>query len=270
MVTEYFPNGTLEKSPFRYKDQPILALRAFRSLVETVANSLHKDGIVHRDIKPANVFIGDDGSLIPGDFGIAYVPGLAERVTLTHERVGPWDYMPQWADSGDRLDEVEPNFDVYMLGKLLWCMVAGRLRLPREYHRRPGFDLTTIFPDNRNMSLINSILDRCLVDDPQRCLPSAADLLEVIDEKLMMIEMGVPQLDQNGQIVLPCRVCGKGYYKDQTSTGHVSMAASNELGVRIREIRLRVFTCTVCAHAAFFAPGYPEEASKRGWTPWGA
>ena len=42
--------------------------------------------------------------------------------------------MPQWGDTGDGLDDVKPCFDIYMLGKLLWCMVFGRLRLPREYH----------------------------------------------------------------------------------------------------------------------------------------
>jgi serine/threonine protein kinase len=56
IVTEFFPEGTLEHSPFRYKGKPALALKAFRSLVKTVA-LLHKDDFVHRDIKPANVFI---------------------------------------------------------------------------------------------------------------------------------------------------------------------------------------------------------------------
>jgi|GEM_PF-5568799 len=41
IVTEYFPERTLEDSPFRYKGKPALALKAFRSLVQTVA-LLHK------------------------------------------------------------------------------------------------------------------------------------------------------------------------------------------------------------------------------------
>ncbi len=31
-------------------------------------------------------------------------------------------YMPPWADIGGRLEKIDSNFDVYMLGKLLWCM----------------------------------------------------------------------------------------------------------------------------------------------------
>jgi serine/threonine protein kinase len=109
MVTEYFPGKTLAESPLRYKGEPVLALRAFRTLVETVATSLHKDKIVHRDIKPANVFIGADGSLIPGDFGIVYLPDDTTRLTVTQERVGPRDYMPQWADLGARLEDIQPQ-----------------------------------------------------------------------------------------------------------------------------------------------------------------
>ena len=129
IVTEFMPDGTIEKHPTTYKGNLLGALKAFRSLVETTA-SLHKGNYVHRDIKPANVFIQGNG-LILGDLGIVFVPGQPDRLTVTDERVGPRDYMPQWADLGQRLENVHTNFDVYMLGKLLWCMVTGRLKLPR-------------------------------------------------------------------------------------------------------------------------------------------
>jgi serine/threonine protein kinase len=268
MVTEYFPGGTLAKSPLRYKGEPILALKAFRTLVETVATSIHKYGDVHRDIKPANVFIGTDGTLIPGDFGIVYSAGQEARPTITDERVGPWQYMPQWADLGERLEKVEPCFDVYMLGKLLWCMIAGRLRLPREYHRRPGFDLAALFANNKYMHLINSILDKCLVEEPGLCLASAHELLEVVDESLSRIGEGVPLLNESGQLILPCRVCGKGFYQDLTPRGTVRLQAFDGQNRATSETLLRLLVCNVCTHREFFAPGYPDEAATGGWTPW--
>ncbi len=100
IVTEYLPGGTLEDNLLRYAGRPLLSLTAFRSLVETVAG-LHTDSIFHRDIKPANVFIRDDGSLVLGDFGIAFLPNLPERLTFTNESVGPRDYMPPWAETED-------------------------------------------------------------------------------------------------------------------------------------------------------------------------
>ena len=120
----------------------------------TVA-SLHQGGIVHRDIKPANVFFAKHDELILGDFGIVFLPDHAERVTVTDEKVGPRDYMPQWGDLGARLEDVHTNFHVYMLGKLLWCMVAGRLKLPREYHKRRGFNLAEMFPNDPAMKIIS-------------------------------------------------------------------------------------------------------------------
>jgi len=260
MVTEYFPGGTLEKHSLRYKGQVVLALTAFRSLVETVA-SLHKDKIVHRDIKPANVFVNADDILIPGDFGIAYLPDQAHRMTQQHERVGPWEYMPQWADVGERLEKVEPNFDVYMLGKLLWCMISGRSRLPREWHRRPEYDLGKVSPDNEHIPLINLILDKCLVDDPDRCLPSAQELLEVVNETLAILNRNMPLLIQEGKLNLQCRLCGRGSYQARTETLQVRNSSGHDT-------LLKIYICNVCTHFVFFAPGNPQEAAKRNWTPW--
>jgi serine/threonine protein kinase len=268
MVTEYFPYGSLDKSPLRYQGQSISALRAFRTLVETVATALHNDGIVHRDIKPANVFIGADGTLVPGDFGIVFVPDSGTRVTLTRERVGPWEYMPQWADLGERHDNVKPSVDVYMLGKLLWCMVAGRLRLPREYHRRADFDLEKMFPDNKYVARINSILDKCLVENADQCLASAKQLLELVDLNLALIEQGTPLVDSTGQVLLPCRVCGKGFYQERHSEIRFAQVYNEQGRPLDNTLNVRVFVCNTCAHYAFFAPGFPAEAAAKNWTPW--
>jgi serine/threonine protein kinase len=184
MVTELMSGGTIEKHPD--------TLKAFRSLVETVA-TLHKEGKVHRDIKPANVFIREGGHLVLGDFGIVYLPDQRERLTCTNERVGSRTYMPTWANLGDRFEQVEPNFDVYMLGKLLWCMIAGRLILPLWYHRRSQFNLATKFPNNDHMHAVNFILDKCIVEFPEACLASAQKLLEVVDETRATLERGVSE-----------------------------------------------------------------------------
>jgi serine/threonine protein kinase len=238
------------------------ALTAFRSLVETVAH-LHRTGIVHRDIKPANIFLKGQ-KLIPGDFGIAYTGNNTFRLTLTHERVGPWDYMPQWADTGERFDDVKPCFDVYMLGKLLWCMVSGRLRLPREYHRRPEFDLSRQFPGLRQMDSVNLILDKCLVEHANECIPSAVELLKLIDETTNMALSNL-RVDGKGAVEMPCLVCGHGSYVEETVAGRVNLPRFNNNNVAGQPIFVRSFSCNVCTHRAFFAPGFPNEAVKPKW-----
>lgn len=253
IVTEYLPGGTLGDHPLAYKGNVPLALKALRSLAETVA-SLHKEGIVHRDIKPANVFIGTDGQLILGDFGIVYLPDLPDRLTRPDESVGPHEYMPPWGDLGERLERVQPNFDVYMLGKVLWCMVSGRLRLPREWFRRPEYDLVRTNPADPHMHMVNIILDKCVVEDPEKCLSSAADLLLVLNECLRVIDGGGQLLTPD--VPRPCGICGKGLYKsegpDGRQTGTQLLDANR---VHVGTFYFRPFVCDYCKHIEFFKVG---------------
>jgi serine/threonine protein kinase len=265
IVTEFMSHGTFFDNPTKYRGDVYRALKTFRCLVETVA-ALHKDNLVHRDIKPANVFLGADDTLILGDFGLIFVPDQPERPTMTHERVGPRDYMPQWADLGGRLEHVQTNFDVYMLGKLLWCMVTGRLKLPREYHKRPAYDVTAIFPNDRNMRKVNEIIEKCVVEEPEHCLKSAQELLVMVDDALVSIERGIPMLDGKGKLVLPCRVCGKGFYREHNS---VQLKANDSQNRGAPPIPIRMFVCSICTHYEFFAPGFPEEAAAKNWKTWG-
>jgi serine/threonine protein kinase len=264
IVTELMSAGTLFDHPTMYKGDVCRSLRTFRSLVEAVAG-LHKENLVHRDIKPANVFLGADDTLVLGDFGLIFVPDQPERPTMTDERVGPRDYMPQWADLGGRLENVQTNFDVYMLGKLLWCMVTGRLKLPREYHKRPAYDVTALFPNDQNMRKVNEIIEKCVVEEPEHCLKSAQELLVLIDDALVSMQKGTPMLDGKGKLVLPCRVCGRGFYQEHRSVQfHVNDQASRLM----TPISIRMFVCNVCTHYELFAPGFPEEAAKKNWKPW--
>lgn len=261
IITEFFPTGTLELNIQRFKGNSIAALSSFRSLVETVWE-LHKDGLVHRDIKPANVFVTNDGNLILGDFGIAFLPSLPERLTFTNESVGPRDYMPPWAETEERLGEVTPQFDVYMLGKLLWCMVAGRLKLPREWHRRPDFDLSLKFRNDPHALVINKILDKCIQDERSKVLPTALELLQIVDGHLGVMRRGGQVLTDD--VPRPCRVCGTGFYElgknssAQTVALHAGSATIpgnydqswRQSGV----LYANTYVCSYCGNIQLFKP----------------
>jgi len=227
----------------------VRALKAFRSVVATVA-LLHREKKVHRDIKPANVFIAEDDRLVLGDLGIVYMPDQRERLTVTNEKVGPRDYMPQWGDLGERLENVHPNFDVYMLGKLLWCMTAGRLKLPREYFKRDPFNLTIIFPGNPDMYAINGILEKCVVEEPAQCLDSAKELLDLVDENLAMIERDGQLLTDD--VPRPCRVCGRGRYRKVGLDANVVGEPVVRMDMAGKPLGVSMFVCDVCSHADFF------------------
>lgn len=253
IVTEYFSRGTVEDNISLYKGNPALALKAFLSLLDTVA-VLHDESIVHRDIKPANVFVRQDDQLVLGDFGIVFLPDQPNRLTRTNESVGPHDYMPPWADAGGRLGDVHPNFDAYMLGKLLWCMVSGRLLLQREWFKDPENDVSAMFRDDPHAYMINIILEKFVVDRPQSC-GSVRDMRAMVIAFLSVIERG-GQLLKPG-IPRPCHVCGIGNYEPELF-GESDAA----LGLRLWKVPggandikvkgVRLFACSNCGHIEFF------------------
>ena len=250
IVTEYMPDGALDKNPTTYQGDALGALMAFRSIVKTVAG-LHKDNYVHRDIKPANVFIAGYERLVLGDFGIVFIPDQqGQRLTLTNERVGPRDYMPQWGDVGERLENVHTNFDVYMLGKLLWCMVTGRLKLPREYHDKPAYDVKTQFSNDPKIDAVSTIIKKCVVEEPDQCLASAVELLAVVDEQIEILGQGDQAL-ANGE---PghCLVCGKGQYRKAELEAGVVGKSVVSLSMAGQPIEVSMFTCDFCHHVQFF------------------
>lgn len=262
IVTEFFAGGTLKNHPLKFRGKAFLALKAFCSLLPGVA-SLHKMGSVHRDIKPANVFIRSDDELVLGDLGIAYLSNEAARVTATGERVGPRDYMPPWAHMGSRQESVKPATDIYMLGKLLWSMIDGRDFLPREYHRDAKFDLTKTFPDNPDMSFVNQVLDKCLVEYEQDCRLSADDLASMVGEMISILERGGNLLADG--VPRPCRVCGKGFYRPPGRGGEalleVLAVPRGTLAVPGQFLNswrhegacyLNCLACDVCGHVQLF------------------
>ncbi len=251
IVTELFSKGTVEDNINHYKGNPALALKAFLSLVNTVTK-LHDEGIVHRDIKPANVFVRELDDLVLGDFGIVYLPDQPARLTRTNESVGPHDYMPPWAETDGRLDKVETNFDVYMLGKLLWCMVTGRLVLRREWYKRPENDVTVIFRHDPHAHMINTILEKCVVERQQDCVG-------IHDVRAMAIAF-VSLIEQGGQLLQrevprPCHVCGHGEYEPESFGNNKDVIPVKVQFWKDQEINLRkleVYTCNSCGHVALF------------------
>jgi len=253
IVTEYFPRGTLEDNISRYRGKPALALKAFLSLVNTVL-LLHEEDVVHRDIKPANVFVRRDDELVLGDFGIVYLPNQPKRLTHTNESVGPHDYMPSWGNVGGRLEHVHTNFDVYMLGKLLWCMVSGNLWLNREFFREPGTDVSILFRDDPHAYMINTILEKCLVDRAEKCV-SITDLHAIVIAFVSLIEQGGQLLQE--EVPRPCHVCGVGEYHPELfrqANSAFRMRFWNLSGGAndINLATVRVYACDRCGHMQFF------------------
>jgi serine/threonine protein kinase len=256
IVTEYCARGTLAEHLPRFKGNARLSLTSFLSLVKTVLD-LHKDDIVHRDIKPQNIFMGDGDELILGDFGIVFLPNQPERVSVTGESVGPRDFMPPWILLNDQPGKINPSFDAYMLGKVLWCMVAGRLKLHREDFLHPALNLVKLFPSDPNMHAVNAILSKCVVPREEDCIPSAQDLYLMVGKYVEMLEHGGQLLTQG--VPRPCRVCGVGLYDRERFERTSPRLDSSQTGLRFwsggnaGSLPVRVFVCNTCGHLQLFS-----------------
>lgn len=250
-VTEFFHNGPYGEKLSLYRGNTLGALRAFRPLVDATA-ALHRADIVHRDIKPDNIFIADSGHLVLGDCGLAIKLLKKERLTLTYENVGTRDYQPAWSYSA-RLQDVNPTFDVFSLGKLLWAMISGRPSFPLWYFDDPPHDLRALVSD-RNTHFVHRFLGKCVVQHEKQCsFKSASEMLEEIDTLIHAIETGsqVPSLHR----AMSCRFCGIGNYIE-------SEPVINDTLRHPRDKR-RYFTCGNCGHLEMFFFARGETPS--GW-----
>jgi non-specific serine/threonine protein kinase len=83
----------------------------------------HRRGLVHRDIKPANVLLTGDDHVYLSDFGLAKLADSVSGLTATGEFMGTVSYIaPEQAEGRP----VDARTDIYALGCVLFCCLAGR------------------------------------------------------------------------------------------------------------------------------------------------
>jgi len=111
-------------------------LRLFRDVCGAVAHA-HRHLVVHRDIKPSNVLVSRDGQVKLLDFGIAkpIASGEGEATQATARLLTPRYASPEQL----RGEPASTATDVYLLGLLLYELVAGRR--PFAAHEGDAFAL---------------------------------------------------------------------------------------------------------------------------------
>jgi serine/threonine-protein kinase len=85
-------------------------------------HAAHSSGIVHRDVKPSNLLVQPDGTVVLVDFGVARSTGVTS-VTSTNGIPGTALYMAPEQAMGR---PVSPATDIYALGAVAYCCLAGR------------------------------------------------------------------------------------------------------------------------------------------------
>lgn len=246
-VSEYMPEGTLDRHTDEYQGQLSKTLRAIRPLVEAVAD-LHTRDYVHRDIKPKNIFMSSGRGLVLGDFGLVFnMNGTDTRVTSTQENVGSWEWMPHWTHYV-RVDDVRPTADVYSLGKVIWSMLSGQQYLHHWYYDDDRFNVEKLFSDSTEMIYANKLFAKCIVEREQNCLSNAGELLGEIDRTLSCLEGTADEIGDG--IVRRCGVCGVGNYRLRIDR---NLTELRNFGITPAGMQnFMVFSCSHCGHVQVF------------------
>jgi len=92
------------------------------------------------------------------------------------------------------------------------------------------------------MYTVNELLDRCVVQHENDCIPSAGELLKIVDEILTVLRVGGQPVD--AAIPRRCQVCGRDYYQ-------LLKNESSALG-EMAYIKMDVYGCANCGHIQMF------------------
>jgi eukaryotic-like serine/threonine-protein kinase len=146
----------------------------------------HRDGIIHRDIKPANVFLGADGEIRLGDFGLVKeIGGTDQPLTQTGVVLGTPHYMAPEQCEG--LPDVDHRADLFALGLVLYHCLTGILpakgKTPLQIiHNRLSTELDPL----RELAPevpgpLAYVVEELLIRDRDKRLASASELASRLD-----------------------------------------------------------------------------------------
>ena len=185
LVMEYLDGSDLgalvaKRGPLHFAQAIEYVLQACEAIVEA-----HQLGIVHRDLKPANLFLSQrkDGSPLVKvlDFGISKADGGSQtQLTSTSMLMGSPRYMsPEQMVSAK---DVDARTDVWALGVILYELVTGRPVWQADTVQGLCALIATAPAPPLRMhaplapELLEHVVSRCLVKDPEQRLASVADL----------------------------------------------------------------------------------------------
>ncbi len=181
----------------RLKQSGRLSSNEAVTIIHQLASALdaaHSAGILHRDLKPGNIMLepgraGDVRAVIT-DFGMAWSLDAASDPPLTRTgqfAFGTPDYMsPEQIEGKD----LTPASDIYSLGLVIYQMITGArafggetplLSVLRRLTESPPPPSRVLPQLDRNW---DSIVSRCLEQDPTHRFASASSLAAALDKNI--------------------------------------------------------------------------------------
>jgi serine/threonine protein kinase len=229
LVTTLFERGTLFS---RVQGGGPLAggeLAALGRDLAAALDALHSASILHADIKPENVFIADDGTVVLGDLGSAWLAADgAPRRALTPEYAAPEISLGRAPTTAS---------DIYSLGATLLFAATGRT---------PQVGVAPSATD-ANGTALGELLTAMLEPDPRKRIRSA---------RLVAAQLGADLPEAPGQAWISSGRPGDAGGWTAASDQSVPGAALDLRHVprrRVREAAILSATALAAAGAAFLA-----------------
>ncbi len=176
LVTELAVGGSLAQKLAAGPLPAADVAKFFREIVSAV-HAAHRAGILHRDLKPANVLLAGDGHIRLADFSLARL--LAADGTPAFSLTGgdvfgtPYYLAPEARRGVAGTDE---RADIFSLGVLLHEMFTGRVPIGNYV---PASRVAGV------PAAVDTLIARCLAEDPAARPPDAATLLAEFERALL-------------------------------------------------------------------------------------
>ncbi len=120
LVMEYMSRGNLRKLHPKGTRVPWNTVASYAIQIAQALQAVHDQGIVHRDLKPENLLVGQDGSILLGDFGIA-IPSY----TWDPNRVQMAKGTPTYIAPEQIKSMAVRQSDQYSLGIIMYELLTG-------------------------------------------------------------------------------------------------------------------------------------------------
>ena len=155
-----------------------------------------------------------------------------------------------WAYDAVRLElsQVKAPLDIYPLGKVLWSMISGRNGFSFWEYKIKANNLEVLFPNDRDMPLVNALLAQCVVREEEECLSSASALLDIVEKCIEQVTNNQSHYRPQGAETWPCRMCGRGHYHAVSPVSILGQITGATLTTAFRI----VYSCVKAGHAELF------------------
>ncbi|HET7843886.1 MAG TPA: serine/threonine-protein kinase, partial [Xanthomonadales bacterium] len=176
MAIAYEPAGSV--APLAPMD-PARTLAVVRDIALALDHA-HQRGVVHRDVKPENILVGEHGSYVLSDFGIALALGTATPLTAEGGSVGTPQYMsPEQLRGGT----VDGRSDLYGLGGVMYRLLTGQFPFAGDDGWAIGMQhLSAPVPRLPSaLAHLQPLLDAMMAKDPADRPQTGADVARRVD-----------------------------------------------------------------------------------------